>query len=287
MGISKQEMSGDSFDADLKKRGPKASKLSTKNLIFIVFALVILQVADAGIQWLAGGSASQQDTYMYAAVVFIITKCIYTKYAKSAGKGTVNEDEVAEEADAEEHPVTMVRDTMKAFRSVKSPPARKSSPAPNSHTPAGKKENWVPAWLKEVRPKTLNARAKKFMPSDPSNTLDSEAPLFLPTAQQVEEYQLLKSQSGGLETGAVMYRSRHWLNEICPDTKKVVKSSKSKSKSPQRYSKRVVDFVASQKAPKGSKPPEPRPKKKWQEKINPTEIKWTSACSTFKMACIL
>lgn len=270
-------MSTDSFDVDMKKQGKKTLKLSTKNLIFAAFAIVILQVAEVGLQWLVGGSASQ-DTFMYAMVAFVISKCIYgTYFLKDVKvKGTTKDDQASEEVEAEAQPATMVVDT-KAYKSGNQTVTRAARST--AIVTAGKKGNWVPRWLKDSVPKPLNAKARKFVPVGPSNTLDSEAPLFLPTAQQVGEYELLKSESGGEVAGEVVYRSRHWLQEICPDTKKAVcpyankaKASQNKSKSPtHHYNKKVLELVPAQ-------------KKKWQEKVNPTDIKWASAWCTFQAA---
>jgi hypothetical protein len=283
MDISKQEMPTDSFDVDMKKQGPKALKLSTKNLTFIAFAIVTLQVAEVGLQWLVGGSASQQDTFMYAIVVFVISKCIYSKYCLKDAKvkGTPKDDEASEEVEAEEQQGSPVRDTQ-AYKSVNQTVTRPARSTPV--VPAGEKGNWIPKWVKDSAPQRLNAKAKKFVPAGPSNTLDSEAPLFLPTAQQVEEYELLKSESGGEATGEIVYRSRHWLQEIRSDTNK---ASQKKSTSPTHYKKKVVDLVPAQKVRKVSNSPEPARKKRWQEKVNPTDIKWASAWSTFQAAATL
>jgi len=272
MGISKQEMPTTSFDEDLKKQGSAKKgtlELSKKNLGFIVFAIVILQVADAGLQWLVGGSTSGNDTAMYAIMVFSLSKLIYSKYlapdAKVSEEGTLNE--------AEERPATMVKDTMKArpFRQSKDSAPR----APKTSMPTDQKSNWVPRWLKESVPNRLNAKAKKFVPEGPSNVLDSDAPVFLPTPHQVEDYQLLQSEYGG-NPGEIMYRSRHWLKEISPDTKKAQPSP------PQEFKKKVSEPVLIKNVRKGS--PETAPKKKWQEKINPSDIKWASSWSS---ACTL
>lgn len=274
------------FDGDLKKQGSKSLKLNKKNLGFLAFAIVILQVADAGTLWLVGGSTATYgdygfygDTFMYAAVVFIISKVIYTKYFLNSAKVSAEEkssaDEVPEDTEAEDQPATKVVDTLRTRRPQEFAPRHAKTDAP-----VGADSKWVPKWLKASLPKRLNAKAKKFVPVGPSNTLDSEAPVFLPTAHVKEENKLLKSEYGGEDAGAIMYRSRHWLKEICPETTKANEGQK-KSRSPE-HKKKVPEVVLSKNARKGSRSPEPAPKKKWQEKVNPKDIKWASAWSTFQ-----
>lgn len=275
MGISKQEAPDNLFDEDLKKPGPKSLKLSKKNLGFLALAIITLQVADAGLLWVVGAPKDSQYAdsgihghFMSSAVIFCILKFIYTKYKAL--------DETTEEAEIEEdfrQSATQVVDTMKVKRPQEFAPRGAKTEKINSKPTNAQ---WVPDWL---RPPSLNPRAKKFVPAGPSNTLDSDSPAFLPHAYAQKEVQLLKSEYGGDHAGAVVYRSRHWLNEICPDTKEANGPQKSRSPAP---TKKVPAAVNAWKKSKASEPV-----KKWQPKVDPKDIKWTSSWSTFSTACQL
>lgn len=258
---------------ELKKQKSKSLKLSKKNLGFLAFAIVILQVADAGTLWLVGGSTAKHgdvrgfygDTFMYAVLVFMISKAVYTKYLFKKSSA----DEEPEETETEDQTATMVVDT-----SIPKRTKRHLDPG-SEHLGSHKPESWVPQWLKDSVPRKenhwpLNAKAKKFVPVGESNVLDSQAPVFLPKAHVKQEKKLLKSECGGEEAGAIVYRSRHWLQEIC---QKKQTSSEHKKKSP--------ELVLSKNAQK------PVQKKKWQEKVNPNDVKWSSSWSTVQTVAAL
>jgi len=257
--------------------------ISKKRLCFFAFAIVVLQIADAGLLWLVGASKNQYgdtgfqaDTFMFSAAIFCIAKCLHKKYFQSSVKESSVEEEtkadvVPEEekvkAGDEEGDVSNQQPTMKVVASNRKQPG--SKPTLRSHS-------WVPRWLKAsipIKPSSasseataLNPKAKKFVPAVPSNTLDSDAPVFIPSAHVQKECELLKTHN----PGSVMYRSRHWLQEISPNTK-----------APEAQKAAEVQLVPANATRKQSKSPEPAPVKRWRPK---DQVKWTSNWSQLTIA---
>jgi len=261
MGVS-DKMPTKRFDADITKPGAKGLKISKKNLFFLVFAVLILQVADTGILWLMGTSKSSQfsgDTFMFSAVIFCILKYSYDKYRSD--KDFEQEDTEEVEYDCRQS-ATVVVDTMKV-RTHFTRPAKKSL-KPINESDLQPVTIWVSSWL---RAPALNPKAKKFVPCCSSvNTLDSDAPAFVPQAHAQKEKQLLASES--CDPGDVVYRSQHWVNQLGSPQK----TQDSKSKSPD----------SKENAPKKSKSPEPAKlskAKKWRPKVM-----WASAWSDVQVA---
>lgn len=302
------------FDEDLK------AKLSKSNLGFFAFAIFVLHVADAGLLSLVGASTGSEytesgmQTFVYFAVMMYILKS-YFKYCIKSTKAVCVEaqstDEVPEQT---AEPATKVVDTVQ----VQGPPRSAWQPKNASWTP--KSGKWVPKWLRQamprklnpkaekfvpsglnpkaekfvpagpscgldsapewlktaVRAKELNPKAKKFVPAGPSNTLNSNSPVFVPTAMAEKEQELLKSTCGGDEAGDVVYRSNRWISEICPGTKKA---------SPEHAKKTSVAKDSWKRSKSRSKSPSPElVVKKWQQKVDPKDIKWRSS---FNAACML
>merc|ERR1719375_853712 len=165
------------------------------------------------------------DSMMFSAVMFVVLKCLHDKYHVNKGKVSVEEasnaDEVGEKVPADAdclQSATVVVDTMK----VKPPPDFAKSSEKNAKRLENvrnklKKRTWslqhqseATIWLSSwMRTPALNPKAKKFMPycSHWLSTLDSDAPVFVPRNSEYakKEKDLLKSQSGGVDTGAVVY----------------------------------------------------------------------------------
>jgi len=273
MGINNQEMPNCHFDDAIKKPGPKSRRLNKKFLVFLAFAAIILQVADTAVLWLVGSSKSSQfmgsgvhgDIFMFTAVIFCMLNGIYTKFFLKSRKVCVAEESTAETVPEEpaediQQSATTVVDTMK----VKGPQEFFPRSAKTTKKAASTQRN---SWLRASMPgfTTLNAKAKKFLPLAPNGTLDSDASVFVPHAHVQKEEQLLQSEFGGKYAGPVVYRSTHWLKEICPDTKKPdikVAVKKSKSKSPTSDARR-----------------KPKSEKRWVPKEN---IVWASQWSNLK-----
>jgi len=292
MGITNQEMPKSHFDEAVKKPGPQSARLSKKNLVFLVFAVIILQVADTIVLWLVGASASLQatgsaihaDMFTFSAVIFGILKLIYDKGFSKRPKVCVT-PAVEEASSAEEVPTddfrqsaTRVVDTIKvkgpgdfnpvqrsAKTTSRSAQSKSQPPVPIEYIAkvarmsTSTKPVWVESRKRALMPEfaTLSAKAKKFVPSQYSGTLDTHASVFMPHAHVKKEEQLLKSEYGAEYAGDVVYRSRHWLKEICPSTKK----SRKTSKSPE-----PVVLVKAVKAPAA---------KKWVPKNDPNAV-WKS-----------
>jgi len=258
---------------DLKKPEKGSLNLSKKKLAFLAFAFIILQVADSGFQWLAGdvSAGSTMEIGMFPVAIFCILKCIYSKYFRGQPRGNSLNSHKEEETNADEvpeddiqQPATNVVDTMK----VKA--ARKANTQNKDSKHSGTKRAWIPSWLRAtIAPTPLNSKASKFVPSGPSNTLDSAAPVFMPSAYAQKEAQLLQSEYAIPRPGSVVYRSRHWVKEISASTENAMaptlSGTRKKSKSPE---------------PAGPAKWVPRAsQKKWVPKDN---VVWTSSWSTFK-----
>jgi len=253
MGVS-DKMPAKRFDADITKPGAKGLKISQKNLLFLVAAVLILQVADSGIIWFMGTSNSSQfsgDSFMIPAVIFCILKYSYDKYRSD--KDITEEDTEEVEYDCRRS-ATVVVDTKK-YHLVNT---AKKDLKPKEESDLQPVTIWVSSWL---RGPALNPKAKKFVPCCSSvNTLDSDAPAFVPQAYARKEKQLLASESS--DPGDVVYRSQHWVNRTLT----------SKAKSPD----------SKENAPKKSKSPESAKvskAKKWRPKVM-----WASAWSDVKVA---
>jgi len=286
VGVNDLGKHTDLFDKDLKKPEARSVQISKKNILFIAFAVIFLQVADTVVLWLMGASKSSTfsgDSLMFSAVTFGILKFIYDKYFLRSCKSRVNEDSNADEVQGEttadheyQQSATVVVDTMK----VKSPPPRNSpkvkSPRPRIRKLSNKTKQagceatvWVSSWLRGV---ALNAKAKKFVPHNTfwMSTLDSAAPAFVPWAQATlnsgapvfvpqahakKEEEMLKSESGGTNAGPVVYRSSHWLNEIGSQEKQKQKMSKP------LYAQNKFEYAEPVKLLKAARP------MKWQPKV--------------------
>lgn len=217
MGVTDQKMNARLFGEDIKKpdRSAKSLAISKKNIFFIIFAVITLQGADTVILWLMGArsTSSSGDSFMFSAVVFGILKCVYDKCFSK--RGQVCKDDAEPTGDEEEDcrkSATYVVDTMK----VKGPPrssAMKANKRNQNPTTGCEATIWVSSWW---RPQCLSAKATKFTPvrTYRASTLNSDSPVFVPHEFAMKEEELLKSQSGEAETGEVVYRSKHWLNEI-------------------------------------------------------------------------
>lgn len=240
MGVNRPETHSTLIHEDLKKRDANSLKIGKKNLLFIAFAVIVLQVADTVMIWLMGSSQSSTsqfsgDSFMFTAAVFGICKGIYDKFFSNKAKVGVQEasiaDEVEEEALSEDEyhqSATVVVDTMKYktwTHTKKSKQAEvskyggseaiqsKLDYSPINEAAGSEATIWLSSWL---RAPSLNPKAKKFMPncSHWMSTLDSGASVFVPQAHVKKEEQMLKSEFGDEDAGSVVYRSNRWLNEI-------------------------------------------------------------------------
>lgn len=230
MSVTDQKMNTNLFVDDLKKPD-RALMISKKNLFFISFAVITLQVADTAILWLMGSdkglnSPGTGDSFLFSAVIFAILKFTYDKCISKGSKKC--KEEKQEEKQEEVTPdvweedcrksATYVVDTMK----VKGPPHSKK---PSTRTQKKDIQTqkpaqsgceatiWVASWW---RPPCLNPKAKKFEPeyNYRASTLNSNSSPFWPQQMAKKEKELLESESCGNDAGEVVYRSSHWLTEI-------------------------------------------------------------------------
>lgn len=260
------------FDEDKPKS--KSVKLSQKNIGLLAVAIVLLQVFEAAVTWFMGSSQGSQSMevacIMLSAVIFCIAKFKYTKNSVKKEPEAAAQC-CAEPEDASEQPSSRVVDTMTVKGPAEFAP-RSAKTEKKNDKPFGAK--WVPNWLRNQAPKKLNPKAKKFVPT---GHLDSDSPAFVPKAYAKNEKDILKSKCGEEGAGTVMYRSRHWLNEICPDAKKTEKKDQ-------------VVWKGSNNAPRNSR--SPVLKKSQREDIKWTsswDVKWTSSWSKVRTigACVI
>jgi len=289
MGVNCPETHSTFIHEDLKKRDANSLKIGKKNLLFIAFAVIVLQVADTVMIWLMGSSQSSTsqfsgDSFMFTAAVFGICKGIYDKFFSNKAKVGVQEasnaDEVEEESLSEDEyhqSATVVVDTMKYktwTHTKKSKQAEVSKYGkPNNEAAGSEATIWLSSWL---RAPSLNPKAKKFMPncSHWMSALDSGASVFVPQAHVKKEEQMLKSEFGEEDAGSVVYRSNHWLNEIGSQEK--VQQKQNKQNKQNKQDKPMLSPAKD--TPKNSKFPVyyiPEPPKlqkaawarKWQPKV--------------------
>lgn len=298
MGVNNQEMPICHFDEDLKKpkKEDKSHTFSKKSLFFVASAVIVLQGFDTAMLWLMGTSQNSNslfsgDSFMFSAVTFGILKCIYDKFFLKSGKVQQQEakaDEV-EELTAEDEcqeGATLVKDKKVKDTKFKAPAHSTNTSKIRKQRPmvSGRSEAtiWVSSWL---RAPALNPNAKKFEPQYShwgSSTLDSGAPAFVPHATAQKEKQVLLSESGGADAGAVMYRSKHWMNEIG------IQEKQPKAKSPE--AKKKSTSPDTKEARKKSTSPEPvvlkkNPKASAGQKWQPVEkTVWASVWSDASVA---
>eukprot|EP00746_Dinoflagellata_sp_MGD_P165305 gnl/MRDRNA2_/MRDRNA2_94498_c0_seq1.p1 gnl/MRDRNA2_/MRDRNA2_94498_c0~~gnl/MRDRNA2_/MRDRNA2_94498_c0_seq1.p1 ORF type:complete len:283 (-),score=61.59 gnl/MRDRNA2_/MRDRNA2_94498_c0_seq1:87-935(-) len=251
MSLTDQKMHTNVFDDNINKPN-KSSTISKKNLFFIAFAVIILQVADTAILWLLGSdkglnSHGSGDSLLFTGVIFAILKCTYDKCSRKGGKNCKKEkqEEVTQEVWEEDcrKSATYVVDTMK----VKGPPPRINTTSIRTqkkgiHTKKSGCEAtiWVSSWW---RPPCLNPKARKFEPwyTYMASTLNSNSAPFWPQEMANKEKELLESESGGIDAGEVVYRSSHWLKEIGFENKQKdpVPMQAEKTQKPSKRSKSV------------------------------------------------
>lgn len=237
MVVTDQKMNTSLFIDDLKKP-TKTLSISKRNIFFIVFAVIALQVSDAAVHWLMGGhsglhSLFSGDSVLFSAAMFVILKCAYDECVR-AGCTKCNKEELHTEENEEEEDyrksATCVVDTMK----VKGPPPS-SRTCTRPSTRIQKKGFQIQQQLKNImqqpqqlgyeapiwvaswwRATCLNPKASKFTPLctyGPGMLTSSSAP-FWPQEMAKKEEELLKSESGSRDAGEVVYRSNYWMTEI-------------------------------------------------------------------------
>lgn len=244
------------FTEPVKGKKSKYS-INSKSIAFLVSAVVFLQIADAALNRLVSGGKPQDnspfhsDVIVFCGIVFAILKIVYP----NPNKKTRPPEDTSNVLGATEQQDCM---TQYAASTVFDRSKRRSDVASN-------------LWNQAIGLSNLGKKKTVHLRSD--------APLFFPPEMLSKEQQLMHSELqslGGNDPGEVVFRSRHWLNEISPV--KFIKNSLRVSSVEPPQAKRADGKVRLQKVQKTeSKVEPPQAKlaggKVWVPKAQTTESK--------------
>lgn len=243
VGASKQEMPNNLFKKGLKKPASKSLKVSKINFGFLVFAAIILPMADKGLQFLVGGAMGshyadcglQGDvlTFAFSVVIFCILDFIYTnKYHAiyvTAGSKSDEAPATTKVDDTFDKKRFALRGAMCGKKNTKphhydanviyhNPPLGVPARTSVSHNGALPRSPLQPSpWHSEPPKFPVERKAEKCMPIGPSTAFAHVGPSTMWTFEAhetKEEEELMRSNCGRDDVGVVLYKSRHWSNNI-------------------------------------------------------------------------